>query len=91
MYLFGLKITTMMSIWASLWLLLLMIPKGSIAVFHGTKIDTSAKRFNFNLYNIKGVAEMYIDKCTSYPDCTYDPKKLSIYYKPCPCSSHSVE
>ena len=59
-----------------------MIPKGSIAVFHGTKIDSSAKRFNFNLYNIKGVAEMYVDKCSTYPDCNYDPKNLSGYLKP---------
>ena len=59
-----------------------MIPKGSVGVFHGTKIDSNAKRYNFNLYNIKGVAEMYVDKCTKYPDCIYNPKDLSSYTKP---------
>ena len=59
-----------------------MIPKGTVAVFHSTKIESSAKRFNFNLYNRKGVAEMYVDKCTSYPDCNYEPKELSGYIKP---------
>jgi len=59
-----------------------MIPKGTVGVFHGTKIDNSAKRYNFNLYNIKGVAEMYIDKCSTYPDCNYNPKDLSPYLKP---------
>jgi len=51
-----------------------MIPKGSFAVFHGTKIDTNSKKLNFNLYNIKGELEMYVTKCTTYPDCNYDPK-----------------
>jgi len=59
-----------------------MIPKGSAAVFHGTKIDTNAKKLNFILYNIKREAEMYVTKCTTYPYCNYDPKELSGYIKP---------
>ena len=48
-----------------------MIPRGSYAVYHGGKIDTSDKRYNYNIYNRKGVAEMYINKCTTFPNCLY--------------------
>ena len=48
-----------------------MIPKGGYAVYAGGKIESTAKRYNFNLYNRKGVAEMFVDECTSYPNCIY--------------------
>ncbi len=48
-----------------------MIPKGGYAVYHGGKIDTSDKRYNYNVYTRKGVVEMYIDKCNTFPYCFY--------------------
>ena len=58
-----------------------MIPKGGYAVYHGAKIDKNDKRLNFNMYSRKGVAEMYVTKCYSYPNCIYDTKSLT-YTKP---------
>ena len=49
-----------------------MIPKGGYAVYTGSKVDQSDKRVSFNMYNRKGVAEMYTTKCTTYPKCLYD-------------------
>ena len=51
-----------------------MIPKGGYAVFHGGKIESGDKRYNFNVYVRKGVAEMYVDKCTTLPNCDYKDK-----------------
>ncbi len=54
-----------------------MIPKGKIAVFQGARIEDSAKRYNYNLYNRKGVAEMYVTKCNSFPQCMYKTDDLA--------------
>ncbi len=54
-----------------------MLPVGKIGVFQGAKMEDSAKRYNFNLYNRKGVAEMYVTKCNSFPECKYSQKDLS--------------
>ena len=54
-----------------------MIPKGSIAFFHGLKTDPAAKKYDFSLYTRKGITEVYIDKCKSFPNCTYDDQSLS--------------
>ena len=58
-----------------------MIPKGKIAVFQGAKIADSAERYNYNLYNKKGVAEMYITQCTNYPECIYKEGDLASMEK----------
>ena len=53
-----------------------MLPKGKIAVFHGAKIESSAKRYSYNLYNRKGAAELYVTTCNNYPECKYDENSL---------------
>ena len=53
-----------------------MIPKGNIGVFHGGNFDIS-KKYNYNLLNRKGVAEMYITKCNQFPDCQYTDNDLN--------------
>ena len=53
-----------------------IIPKGGYAVYAGGKIEATAKRYNFNLYNRKGVAEMIVEECTSYPNCIYSTDSL---------------
>ena len=54
-----------------------MIPKGSYGVYHGGKIDESNKKYNFNIYSREGVSEMYITKCTTFPNCTYTTDQLN--------------
>ena len=58
-----------------------MLPKGSYGVFHGAKIDSSVRIYNYNLYNRKGVTEMYIGRCSSYPHCIYTPKEMESMTK----------
>ena len=53
-----------------------MIPKGSVAVYNAAKLITSDKRFSFNMYNRKGVAELYVTECNEYPDCLYSTQQL---------------
>jgi hypothetical protein len=48
-----------------------MIPKGGYAVYHGSTIYSYDKSYNYNIYSKKGIIEMYIDKCTSFPYCLY--------------------
>ena len=59
-----------------------MIPKGSIAVYHGAKIGTNDKRLTFNMYSRKGVAEMYVTECNDFPYCLYTVKNLEQMTKP---------
>ena len=59
-----------------------IIPKGSIAFFSGTKNDNSAKKYDYNLYQIKGLSRLYIAECRSYPDCHYDEITLSNLIEP---------
>ena len=49
-----------------------IIPKGKTVFYHGAKIDKEKERYNFNLFNRKGVTKMYMANCRSYPDCTYN-------------------
>ena len=49
-----------------------MIPKGYYAVYHAGKIDTGSKKYNYNVYSRKGVSEMYITKCNTFPQCEYE-------------------
>ena len=59
-----------------------MIPKGWYGVFHSGKIESSDKRVTFNLYNRKGVTEMYVTRCSTYPDCTYDKRTIESLNRP---------
>ena len=58
-----------------------MLPKGKVAVFQGARIESSAKRYSYNLYNRKGVAELYVTTCNSYPECKYEEKDLTYLDK----------
>ena len=53
-----------------------MIAKGSYEVYHAGTVVGTDKRINFNLYNIKGVPEMYVTKCGNYPQCIYTTKEI---------------
>jgi len=53
-----------------------IIPKGSIAVFSGTKPDVSAKKYDYNLYQIKGKAKLYMNECRTFPLCEYTQDSL---------------
>ena len=54
-----------------------IIPKGSIAFFSGTKNDNTAKKYDYNLYQIKGYSKLFIAECRTYPDCQYSQDVLS--------------
>ena len=49
-----------------------MLPKNSIGVFSPMKLENSKKKYNYNMYTLKGYAKMGITKCTSYPNCEYN-------------------
>ena len=53
-----------------------IIPKGSIAFFSAIKLDNSAEKYDYSLYQIKGVTKMYIGDCRFYPDCHYSEQAL---------------
>ena len=55
-----------------------MIPKGEYAVYHAGSIASGDKRYNYNVYTRKGVADLYVEKCTSWPNCDYDKKIDSL-------------
>ena len=54
-----------------------MIPKDSIAFFHGLQTDDAAGKYDFNIYTKSGVVDSYIDHCTTFPDCHYDESSLN--------------
>ena len=59
-----------------------MIPKGSVAFFSGGKNDNSAKKYDYNLYQIKGFSKLYIAECRMYPDCHYSKESLENLIEP---------
>ena len=59
-----------------------IIPKGWYGVFSSGKLDSSDKRVTYNMYNRKGVADMYITRCSTYPKCVYDTKSLDSLNRP---------
>ena len=59
-----------------------IIPKGSIAFFSGTKNDVYAKKYDYNLYQLKGYSKLYIGECRTYPDCHYDQDALFNLIEP---------
>ena len=48
------------------------LPKGKIGFFSTMALDNSAKKYNYNVYSIKGYSKMAIDKCKTYPNCQYN-------------------
>ena len=59
-----------------------MLPKGSYGIYQVGKIDSSDKRISYNIYNRKGVTEMYFTECTTYPVCSYTSDILKESKKP---------
>ena len=59
-----------------------IIPKGSIAFFSGTKNDNSAQKYDYSLYQIKGVTKMFIDYCKTYPNCHTQESQLANLVEP---------
>ena len=59
-----------------------MIPKGSYAVFHAAKIESSDNRLTYNVYNRKGIAETYVTDCSDYPNCLYSIKEIGEMHRP---------
>ena len=59
-----------------------MLQKGGMAVFHPGIIQNSDKKYTYNLYNRKGVAEMYIGKCPRYPECKFTLEQLPELINP---------
>ena len=59
-----------------------MIPKGGYAVYNGATIGENDQRYSFNLYNRKGIAEMYVTNCTTFPECTYTEELFQNMAKP---------
>ena len=48
------------------------LPKGKIAFYYPMALDNTKKKYNYNLYSIKGYSTMAITKCTDYPNCHYN-------------------
>ena len=62
-----------------------MLTKGKTVFYHGAQIDKDKGRYSFNLFNRKGVAQMYMADCTTFPNCNFnmtkdieDPNKLQM-------------
>ena len=53
-----------------------MIPVGSYAVYHTAKLEKSNKRVSYNMYNRKGATELYVKKCSTFPECIYKPDEI---------------
>ncbi len=62
-----------------------MLTKGKTVFYHGAQIDKDKGRYSFNLFNRKGVTQMYMADCTTFPNCNFnmtkdieDPNKLQM-------------
>ena len=62
-----------------------MLSKGKTVFYHGAQIEKEKERYSFNIYNRKGVTQMYMADCTTFPNCIFnmtkdieDPQKLQI-------------
>ena len=53
-----------------------ILPKGSITYYYGSKADSSAKKYDYTLTNIKGSAKLYIATCNFFPDCSFTKDDL---------------
>ena len=47
------------------------LPKDKISFFSPMILDSSAKKYNYNVFSVIGNAKMAITKCTTYPNCQY--------------------
>ena len=54
-----------------------IIPKGEIVFFSGTKNDHTAQKYDYNLYQRKGLTKMFIGECRNYPKCHYSKSELN--------------
>ena len=54
-----------------------MLQKGKSMMYHGAKIDSVKERYNINIFNRKGITNMYISNCDSFPNCNYDISESS--------------
>ena len=53
-----------------------MLSKGRTVFYHGAKIDKDKnERYSFNVYNRKGVTQVYMADCTTYPNCIFNMTK----------------
>ena len=48
------------------------LPKSKIGFYSPMSLDNTVKKYNYNLYSIKGYSKMGISKCTDYPNCHYE-------------------
>ncbi len=49
-----------------------ILPKGKIGFYSPMKLQSSFKKYNYNMYSLKGYAKMAIAKCTTFPNCEYN-------------------
>ena len=47
------------------------LPKGYTAYYYSMEMNKASKKYNFNVYSIKGYSKMGIAKCSDYPFCQY--------------------
>ena len=59
-----------------------ILPKGKIAFFSSYQLESSAKKYSYNMYTIKGMPKMYISKCNTYPNCQYTTEDLKNLENP---------
>ena len=59
-----------------------IIPKGSISVFSGTKLDNTLKKYDYSLLRKKGLSKMYIAECKTFPYCKYNVEDLNNLISP---------
>ena len=59
-----------------------ILRKGEIAYFSGSKNDNSAKKYDYSLFQRKGLINMYVADCRNYPDCHYTKDDFSNLYEP---------
>ena len=52
-----------------------MLQKNKATFFSPTLISSDKQRFSFNLFNRKGILEMYVAKCDNYPNCGFNMSK----------------
>ena len=67
-----------------------MIPKDSIVFFSGVKTDISAKKYDYSLFQRKGISKMYIAHCRDYPDCHFNLNQLDNLIAPKPINQMSI-
>ena len=53
-----------------------LLPKGQVAYFYGSEDDTSLRKYDYTLSNIKGLAKLYITLCNGFPNCYYTKEDL---------------